>query len=117
MHHHHEGWALLEITISMALMGVAMAGVVLLQGQALSISQRALMDAQVLGLAVELLESQAMGLQAAGTETELSDRLKRHAPNHSLGLIATSQGQSVLVLAKDPHRPSSDVRWQLPLEL
>lgn len=116
MQHHHQGWALFEIVIAMALMGVAIAGVVLLQAQALSVSQRALMDAQALGLANELIESHTLGLQSGTSATELNDRLKHQAPNHSVVLTNTPQGQSVLVWIEDPNRPLSDMRWQLPLE-
>lgn len=116
MHHHHQGWALFEIVIAMALMGVAVAGTVLLQGQALLISQRALIDAQALGLAVELFESAIIGLDANTTEAHVNERLRYHAPNLTLSLVTTQQSQSVQLVNIDAQHASADVRWQLSIE-
>lgn len=116
MQHHYQGWALFEIVIAMALMGVAVSGIVLLQGQALSISQRALIDAQALGLAVELVESAIIGLDVSTTKAHANDRLGHHAPNLTLSLVTTSQSQSVQLVSLNAQHASAEVRWELPIQ-
>lgn len=110
-----QGWALLEMVIAMAVMGVATSAVIALQLHSLAMIQRSLQDAQSLGLAREILETHAMGMPSATLETSWAEQLVAIDPKRRFELIVTPAGYSVQVKSPTRHSNDASPRWQLPL--
>ncbi len=110
-----QGWALLEIVVAMAVMGVAASVVITMQLHSLAVIQRSLQDAQSLGLAREILETQAMGMASATLETSWAEQLAAIDPKRTFELTATSAGHTIQITSPTRHSDDASARWQLPL--
>lgn len=111
-----QGWALLEVVIAMAVMGVAASVVLAMQLQSVATIQRALKDAQSLGLAIEIRETQVMGLSPNTLEASWEKQLKAIDPNRRFEIVTTPSGSVVEIHASTQNSDQSSLRWQLPLE-
>lgn len=112
MNQHAHGWALLEIIVAMALLALTVLATTRLQTQAWIVTQRAMFDAQSLGLAIEAVEAHAIGLHPRSTN-EYQWRLSAIDPSRRIEMVYAQPGVSVRILQyTDDAAPS--VRWQWP---
>lgn len=111
-----QGWALLEVVTAMALMGVAASSVLALQLQAVATIQRALKDAQSLGLATEILETHALGMDSSNLESDWAAKIQAIDSSRDFRVSASASGHRVEIMAPAPPLNEAAVRWQLPME-
>jgi len=111
-----QGWALLEVVIAMALMGVAASSVMAMQLQSVATIQRALKDAQSLGLATEILETHALGMASSTLEASWDQQMQAIDGRRRLGLDRGASSPRVEIIDAAPPLNEAAVRWQLPME-
>lgn len=113
---HNHGWALLEVVIAMALMGLATSTVTAMQLQSLATIHRALKDAQNLGLATEILETHALRMGSSTLEASWDQQMQAIDARRRFRLDRAAAGDRVEILAPAPPLNELSVRWQLPME-
>jgi len=111
-----QGWALLEVVIAMALIGVAASSVTAMQLQSVATIQRALKDAQSLGLATEILETHSLGMDSSMLEASWDAQIQAIDLGRSFRIIESASGHRVEIMAPAPPLNELTVRWPLPMK-
>lgn len=115
MQSNHQGWALIEIVVAMALLGWGFLATLTLQHQAVAVTERSIEDTQALGLALEMMASQDLGWEALHIETQINERLWSMQLQPTLRWADSASAPLVEVYVSPPSGDERVLRWQLPL--